>query len=49
VHIDRCTGCGGAWLDPEELETLAPEETRNWLSALVERMTGKELEAGETH
>jgi Zn-finger nucleic acid-binding protein len=48
VRIDRCTGCGGVWLDPGELETLAPEEHKNWLSALVERMTGKGQESSET-
>ena len=26
VWIDRCTGCGGVWLDPRELEIVAPAE-----------------------
>ena len=48
VRIDRCIGCGGVWLDPRELETLASEEHHNWLSTLVARMTGKGPEKGET-
>lgn len=42
VRIDRCTGCGGVWLDPGELEALAPEEHQGWLSGLLTRLTGKE-------
>ncbi len=38
VRIDRCIGCGGVWLDPGELETLAPEEHQSWLSGLLQRM-----------
>jgi ferredoxin len=48
VRIDRCIGCGGVWLDPGELETLAPEEHHHWLSTLVARITGKGPEGGET-
>jgi len=40
VRIDRCVGCGGVWLDPGELETLAPAEHTGWLSELLSRMTG---------
>ena len=40
VRIDRCIGCGGVWLDPGELETLAPEEHASWLGELLSRMTG---------
>jgi len=42
VRIDRCTGCGGVWLDPGELEILAPEEHKGWLGGLLSRMTGRE-------
>ncbi|MGH8067848.1 MAG: zf-TFIIB domain-containing protein [Candidatus Entotheonellia bacterium] len=39
VRIDRCTGCGGVWLDPGELEALAPEAHTSWLGELLQRMT----------
>jgi Pyruvate/2-oxoacid:ferredoxin oxidoreductase delta subunit len=42
VRIDRCTGCGGVWLDPGELEVLAPEEHKSWFSGLLHRMKGRE-------
>jgi Zn-finger nucleic acid-binding protein len=45
VRIDRCSGCGGVWLDPGELETLAPEEHGSWLDALLHRLTGKGAES----
>jgi Zn-finger nucleic acid-binding protein len=41
VRIDRCTGCGGVWLDPGELEALAPEAHTGWLGDLISRMTGR--------
>jgi hypothetical protein len=41
VRIDRCTGCGGVWLDPGELETLAPEAHTSWLGDLLASMTGR--------
>jgi hypothetical protein len=41
VRIDRCTGCGGVWLDPGELETLAPEAHTSWLGDLLSGMTGR--------
>lgn len=41
IRIDRCAGCGGVWLDPGELETLAPEAHTNWLGELLSRMTGR--------
>ncbi len=40
VRIDRCMKCGGVWLDPGELETLAPEEHESWLGGLLRRLTG---------
>ena len=41
VRIDRCTGCGGVWLDPGELATLARGEHTNWLDDLLSSMTGR--------
>jgi Zn-finger nucleic acid-binding protein len=41
VRIDRCTGCGGVWLDPGELEALAPEAHTGWLAELLQRMSGR--------
>ncbi|MBI4641761.1 MAG: zf-TFIIB domain-containing protein [Candidatus Tectomicrobia bacterium] len=40
VRIDRCIGCGGVWLDPGELETLAREEQKGWIGELLELMAG---------
>lgn len=45
ARIDRCTGCGGVWLDPGELEALAPEAHASWLGDLLSHMTGR----GEKH
>ena len=42
VCIDRCTGCGGVWLDTGELDILAPEEHKSWLGGLLSRTTGRE-------
>jgi Zn-finger nucleic acid-binding protein len=41
VRIDRCTGCGGVWLDPGELEVLAPGEHTSWIGELLSRMTSR--------
>jgi Transcription factor zinc-finger len=41
VRIERCTGCGGVWLDPGEIEALAPEAHTSWLGELLSRMTGR--------
>jgi hypothetical protein len=46
VRVDRCTGCGGVWLDPGELEQLAPEAHQSWLGELLGWMLGRE---GERH
>jgi len=40
IRIDRCVGCGGVWLDPGELETLAPEDQESWMGGLLRRLTG---------
>jgi Zn-finger nucleic acid-binding protein len=42
VRTDRCTGCGGVWLDPGGLEALAPEEHTCWLGELLARMTSRD-------
>lgn len=34
VKIDLCDGCGGAWLDAGELETLTKKDTGGWLNRL---------------
>ena len=31
IEIDQCTGCGGIWLDPGELEMVAAKEDGSWL------------------
>ena len=31
IEIDQCTGCGGIWLDPGELEQVAEKEGGSWL------------------
>jgi hypothetical protein len=41
VRIDRCTGCGGVWLDQGELEALSPEAQTSWLGDLLSSMTGR--------
>ncbi|MDH4184401.1 MAG: zf-TFIIB domain-containing protein [Nitrospinota bacterium] len=28
IKVDKCTGCGGIWLDPGELEMIASEEDK---------------------
>ncbi len=30
VPLDRCSGCGGIWLGPNDLKTLAENDHRNW-------------------
>jgi hypothetical protein len=34
VKIDLCDQCGGAWLDPGELEALTKKESGGWLNRL---------------
>jgi len=31
IEIDQCSGCGGIWLDPGELEHVAANESGSWL------------------
>ncbi len=35
VQVDRCTGCGGVWLDPGELETVAGAEATGFLGGVT--------------
>jgi hypothetical protein len=44
VKIDRCTECGGVWLDSGELETLAGHE-ESFLSGLLQQLTGRGRES----
>jgi hypothetical protein len=37
ILIDQCTGCGGIWLDPGELEDVAEREKGSWLGKLWQR------------
>jgi hypothetical protein len=41
VRVGRCTGCGGVWIDPGELETLATEEHQSCVGGLVSGLTGR--------
>jgi hypothetical protein len=34
IKIDLCDHCGGAWLDPGELESLTNKDSGGWLSRL---------------
>ncbi len=38
ILIDQCTGCGGIWLDPGELEEVAGQEKESWLGRLWQRV-----------
>ncbi|HEY1372734.1 MAG TPA: zf-TFIIB domain-containing protein [Candidatus Binatia bacterium] len=31
IAIDQCTGCGGIWLDPGELDQIAKKDEGSWL------------------
>ena len=30
VPLDKCPGCGGIWLGPKDLKTLAEKDHRTW-------------------
>ena len=30
VPLDRCPGCGGIWLGPQDLQTLSEKDHRTW-------------------
>lgn len=38
IAVDQCTGCGGIWLDPGEMEQVAGKEDAGWLGKLWQRM-----------
>jgi hypothetical protein len=39
--LDRCSGCGGIWLDEGELQGILKQVTRSPLSPLVERLISR--------
>lgn len=41
IQIDQCTGCGGIWLDPGELEQVAEREEESWLGKLWQKHRAK--------
>ena len=42
VEIDRCTKCGGVWLDPGELERLTKqEESGGFIGRLFKSLSGE--------
>jgi hypothetical protein len=45
IRIDRCPTCGGVWLDPGELEQIAPDNT-SLLRAAFEFFAGKSSDKG---
>lgn len=38
ILIDQCTGCGGIWLDPGEMEQIAGKEEGSWLGRLWQKI-----------
>jgi len=41
VSIDRCSFCGGVWLDAGELEKLAGEEDKSAITDILGFFSGK--------
>ena len=41
VAVDRCSECGGIWLDPGELEVIVRKIGRGPLGAWLDRLTAK--------
>jgi len=41
VSIDRCSSCGGVWLDAGELEKLAGEEDKSVITDVLGFFSGK--------
>ncbi|MCL4244574.1 MAG: zf-TFIIB domain-containing protein [Candidatus Dadabacteria bacterium] len=41
VSIDRCSSCGGVWLDAGELEKLAGEEDKSVITDILGFFSGK--------
>ena len=45
--LDRCHNCGGIWMDKGELEGVIRKVTRSPLGAWIDKLMGKEEEAGK--
>jgi hypothetical protein len=41
IRIDRCSTCGGVWLDNGELEKLAGTEDKSFISDVLSFFSGK--------
>jgi Zn-finger nucleic acid-binding protein len=41
IRIDRCSNCGGVWLDNGELEKLAGTEDKSVISDVLSFFSGK--------
>jgi len=37
VPLDRCPGCGGIWLGPNDLKILSQKDHRSWFESWFER------------
>jgi hypothetical protein len=44
VPLDKCPGCGGVWLGPKDIQTLAEKDHRTWFDKWFR---GEEGEEGE--
>jgi hypothetical protein len=40
VPLDRCPGCGGVWLGPNDLRTLASKDHRTWFEQWFKNENG---------
>ncbi|HWP59354.1 MAG TPA: zf-TFIIB domain-containing protein [Candidatus Acidoferrales bacterium] len=38
VVVDQCTGCGGIWFDPGEVEQVAKKDEAGWLGKLWQKI-----------
>jgi Zn-finger nucleic acid-binding protein len=47
VPLDRCRGCGGVWMGPNDLKTLAEKDHRSWFD-LWFRQEEADTTEGET-
>lgn len=41
VPLDKCPGCGGVWLGPKDLETLASKDHRTWFEQWFKNEEGE--------
>ncbi len=44
VPMDRCPGCGGVWLGPDDFKILAAQEHRSWFGRWFNDVTAKNEE-----